>query len=687
MNTFKKLVKNFDSFKTRRLLAGSVIVFVIFLLLAPNFAYAVCVTPSCFTNWAVSWGSYFIALVAGLLIAVEAWMIGILLTISSHIVDSPAVEAGFPITLSLTNLGFVLGIIVVAIATILRYEQYGMKKILLKLVAAAILVNFSLVITGVIINFSDQLTGFFLKDLGGPMEFASNVGSAFQPQREFTFINDKNNGAISPEDLKKIQGSFAPPEGSGFSGTIGETLAPFASLVFIVATLIVMVITLFALIVMLVIRYIFLGILLVLMPLVWVAWVFPFTQSHWQKWWHNFLKWTFFSPFVVFFLWLAINAASKVNSGKGVFNFDSYKQTDSAWGAIAAVLTNIFAPLIVNMMQVSIVVGLMVGGLYAANSMGIAFAGSAYGAVKGIGKGAGAWAGRRSRQFATRPLRGEWGQKVASGLQGFATGKGLGSKILRRSGIGYGVNLAGRGLQKIGREQGEAMYHNAEKEIGSQSSEKLANNISTMSAPYMMVALNKLRERGDLDKVKNLDVYLEKGRVLGSAFTGFGQENEYKNLNKAVLTEDKARKAASKGADVAELRTALHPLISGLKKGDPSKGKNWEEVLNEKGFAGLEGENKKRLQIAQVAEIAQFNLGILPSILSQLSGKTLKRFEDEILPEVATMIDAEAVGKIKRMIHNNTFHIAPLETTSAPTTATAAPPAAPPPAAGPTPTT
>lgn len=45
--------------------------------------------------------------------------------------------------------------------------------------------------------------------------------------------------------------------------------------------------------------------------------------------------------------------------------------------------------------EMIIVIGLVMGGLFAANSLGITFASTAYGAAKGVGKGFGGWVGRK----------------------------------------------------------------------------------------------------------------------------------------------------------------------------------------------------------------------------------------------------------------------------------------------------
>jgi len=98
---------------------------------------------------------------------------------------NPILETGWTIVRDVANLGFVLAIVIIAIATILRFEKYGMQKLLPKLVAAAILVNFSLTIAGVLIDFSNVITTFFLDKATGAniSEFTTQVSNAFGPQR------------------------------------------------------------------------------------------------------------------------------------------------------------------------------------------------------------------------------------------------------------------------------------------------------------------------------------------------------------------------------------------------------------------------------------------------------------------------------------------------------------------------
>ena len=111
--------------------------------------------------------TWFVAGIMGLFISLGGVLIKLGLAFNQHVYDSPFIQTGFGICLSLANLGFVLAIIVIALATILRSETYGYKKSLWRLVVMAILVNFGLVITAPIVNFANSMTIYFTNAVSG----------------------------------------------------------------------------------------------------------------------------------------------------------------------------------------------------------------------------------------------------------------------------------------------------------------------------------------------------------------------------------------------------------------------------------------------------------------------------------------------------------------------------------------
>lgn len=338
-----------------------------------------------------------IAAVAGIFIAVEAWIIAVVLNINDGVFQSTFVQTGFSITLALSNLAFVLGIIVIAIATILRSQSYGIKKLLWKLVVAAILVNFGLVIAAPIFGLGNSLTHYFLNCIdptaGGCTttssgftsysNFATSFAGAFHPENNFATVQ---NSSISSTGTTQnnVKGAF-----SAMGTEFGKTFVPVFGILFTVVNLITIVVVLLAFIILLLIRYLYIAILAIIMPFAWASWVFPGLDSHWKKWWNKFLQWTFFSPIVLFFIYLAM-LMMKGQAASGGMRFDQY-QSGSIFTALGGFLGSEFTPIITAFLQEFVFVGLIIGGMVVASSMSITGAKAAVSAATGAAKATATW--------------------------------------------------------------------------------------------------------------------------------------------------------------------------------------------------------------------------------------------------------------------------------------------------------
>jgi len=367
--------------------------------------------------------NYFIGYIAAVLFTLGGFLIKIGLTMNSQLIDSPTVAAGWVVTRDLANLGFVLSIIVIAFATILRQQSYALKQTLWKLVVVALLVNFSLVIAGVFIDLSGVISNLFISKAtqGNLDQFANALASSFGAQQLMK---------ITADDLRGFEG--LPEFGANMFGAI-------ASLSFVSLFTVLGAIALLGVAAMLFIRYIALTILLILMPLAWLFWIFPNLASNWSKWWSNFMKWVFFMPAATFFLYLTIllvhNQAENPSSP-----IDIIKMVGAGGGAETILLTTIANPF-ETFARMVVILGLLVGGLIAANSFGIYGAGafmSMANGVKGWAIGqitaTGGFAGRSLLRAGSKidPATGKatpsWAQRVANnlirvpGLRGAATG-------------------------------------------------------------------------------------------------------------------------------------------------------------------------------------------------------------------------------------------------------------------------
>jgi hypothetical protein len=367
--------------------------------------------------------SYVIAVIVGVFIALISWLIAVMLAVNETIFQTTFVQAGFSIALSIANLAFVIGIIVIAVATILRSKNYGMKQLLVRLIAAAILVNFGLVIAAPIFGLGNSFSHYFLNCInpasGGCNDgtisfnnfntFATTFAGAFQPQNSLASIGtgvQANTNITTGNGLNSLAGALSAT-GSNAGTTLVAVFVPLLTAINLILVLVVLV----GLLGILFVRYIYISILAILMPFAWAAWVFPNFHKQWEKWWSNFLKWTFMVPIALFFIYLAMLLMQTANGATGatpgVVNVQCSNAVASVTAATALVFTNyqcgdIFtaisgfaggalAPIMEAFLQELIFAGLIIGGLFAANALSFKMAKGVIGGVKGGAKAAGVW--------------------------------------------------------------------------------------------------------------------------------------------------------------------------------------------------------------------------------------------------------------------------------------------------------
>jgi hypothetical protein len=441
---------------------------------------------SSFATCVVYFVSYLLNKLIGVFVILGAAFLAGILQLGKHLYDSPAVLTGFSITLAFANLGFVLAIIIIAIATILRNQTYGVKQLLWKLVVMAVLINFGLVVTNPIVSFSGSMSEYFVRQMGGDSAgLVTNITNAFGPQAYTggqppqSAASSTNWAAVGGGGLGATMGVAACAIGGALTAGIVGVLCAAGAVVFggglaygavvgaqalnalingksfndefvqmvigMITSAIILSIfafTLMTLAVLLVVRYVYLSILLILLPLAWLAWVFPGMGTHFQKWWHLFIRWTFFPAISLFFLYLALLIVTTKGTSSG--GYVAYSIGISAGqiagtNAAAAAQVGIFE----GALQGIVLCGLMLGGLYAANALGIAGAGMAI----GYAKSAGGWVGRKAKKtastqgkkFASRAVREDVKNKLQSG----------GYKFLpKRLQVAAGIGMAN--VQKAG---------------------------------------------------------------------------------------------------------------------------------------------------------------------------------------------------------------------------------------------
>lgn len=285
---------------------------------------------------------------AGLLLLA---VVQIIITISSYnnFVFEPSIVMAWSIIRDFSNMFFILILLVIAFATILRIESYNMKKWLPKLLIMAVLINFSKTIAGLIIDFSQVFMMTFVASLGTS---GGAIMDAFGVQKFFLMVGKEATFSSNDPDTMSV-----------LIGLLMGTLFTLISLV---------VLTVFM--VILLIRIVMLWIYIVLSPLAFLLAAFPGGQKYSSRWWDEFTKQVVTGPILMFFFWLALITANTFNTNEG---FNSEKIAGSAcFGPSEMLCPEQFIHFV-------IAIGMLVGGLIITSQ-----AGGAAGGIAGKGMGA-----------------------------------------------------------------------------------------------------------------------------------------------------------------------------------------------------------------------------------------------------------------------------------------------------------
>jgi len=462
---------------------------------------------------------FIVNFIGAALFTVAAWLLNLMIDLNLTVLDgsNTLVHLGWQLVRDMANLGFVLVIIIIAFATILRFEQYGVTKLLPKLIAAAIIVNFSFAIASVFINFTNVLTTFFAEraissDTRGVIDLSSGLAEAFGPQRFFLEGSEEAEGI---------------DEATEFTSA---ALTSITSLIFIFIFTLIGAFVIGAMAIMFFLRYLYLTFLVIISPIIWLFWVIPALKGQFGKWWNNFLKWSFFAPASMFFVYLALISISGLSD-----KIFEYKDTGSG---IPSFFSGVLQNVMIQGTQMIVLSGILIGGLIISEKMSITGASGAMKIAGTVGKAGQAWVGRQALRAGSAPFRTAPGQATVKALQKFGTGTGGGrwAKGFRAAGKFTGVNAltrtVGNTLSNVGVVQGEGLVKDAEKRQAGLSDDQLAIRVAGMNDFERIAALTRLAKAKKLDKVPEVDSYIADSNT-SAIFEKFGKKDSYQDVEKA----------------------------------------------------------------------------------------------------------------------------------------------------------
>ncbi|OGY55941.1 MAG: hypothetical protein A2912_03070 [Candidatus Buchananbacteria bacterium RIFCSPLOWO2_01_FULL_40_23b] len=349
-----------------------------------------------FVGWIIGLLGSLITLLAGALAKLMAY---------NDFIKASAVQTGWTIVRDVSNLFFVLILLIIAIGTILRIENYSFKKLLPKVIIMAVLVNFSKTIAGLIIDFAQVVM----------MTFAASF---------IAIISGNLFGTLHIQDIIQ-QGKEAAQSSGEDIGFINLAVTGLiAILMLIVAAMVILVI-----LVVILMRMIMLWILVVLSPLAYILAAFPQGQRYAQQWWQEFSKYVIIGPVLAFFLWLSFSIAGeggaiRVNElqQEQVQNLNGVAQSSGVDARIFTGIGNID-----NFLSYIIGIGMLMGALMITQQMGVAggsFAGSMFNRIR--------QGGLAMLKAPFAPIRGA----AKLGWKGIKAGRDVGLEVLgARTGI------------------------------------------------------------------------------------------------------------------------------------------------------------------------------------------------------------------------------------------------------------
>ncbi len=201
-------------------------------------------------------------------------------------INSDIVSTGWTMVRDICNMFFVIVLLVIAFATVLKIQSYSYKNLLKKLIIMALLINFSKTICGFFIDFAQVAMLTFVnafKDASYNLVEMLGITSILKL------------AAITPDESAqwKITGAIV----------IGAIMVIITCVVVLIFVLVLLV------------RIIYLWLLVVLSPLAYMLSSFPGGQSYASRWWDYFTKQLIVGPLLAFFLWLSLASAANF-SGK-----------------------------------------------------------------------------------------------------------------------------------------------------------------------------------------------------------------------------------------------------------------------------------------------------------------------------------------------------------------------------------
>lgn len=234
-------------------------------------------------------------MIVQLLLQLNLLLTNILINFAKYntFVNARPVQLGWPLVRDVTNMFFIVVLLLIAFATIVGYEPFHYKAHLPKLLLMAVLINFSKTLVGIMIDFSQVIMLTFVN--GFQAAAFGNFAKAFSFDSILT---------VNAQMLEKVT-----------SGEVGEALQTLGKVIiamlFAIGILTVTATVLLIFVIYLIARIVLLWLLLIFSPIAFFALALPgklqkALDAFVGKWWSDLGSLLSGGPIVAFFLWLTL---------------------------------------------------------------------------------------------------------------------------------------------------------------------------------------------------------------------------------------------------------------------------------------------------------------------------------------------------------------------------------------------
>ncbi|MBI2628289.1 MAG: hypothetical protein HYW71_02570 [Candidatus Niyogibacteria bacterium] len=444
-----------------------------------------------------------------------------------------AINLGWKIIRDVVNLFFIFILLYIAIGAILRLAGHDTKKLLVNLIIAALLINFSLPITKAIIDASNILALEFYDNIGKDKD-GNDIGVTR------TMMNGLRLTSVYNNKVLEIPPGTADKEGAAFQNIIigaigGSALILVTAFVFLAAT------SLF------IFRTIILLFLMILSPLAFGAMILPNTKQYADRWWKELGCQCLLAPAFMFMIYLVVM----------IINNEDFSAVISGIGgnqsaSIAEAFTSGIEKSVGVVLNFLLLIGLMIGSLIisknlacAGGSQAMAAANWTKGKVQGYAKSYGKRGIGTAAEYAM-----EKGKKIEE--KGGRWGKIMG--VIRKTpGVGRGLAALSAGRE----EELAAKRKQYEKQYKGYSDTGLQTMLETeIITPEKREVIKKIQTGRQVKKEIEAKEKAKYKEIVGGEETEIEYEKEGKTVKEKITTIGK----------LGEINEQLSKITGGINK-------------------------------------------------------------------------------------------------------------------------